>query len=196
MAIRLLGIGGEPASGKSSILRQLFPDIAATTVQPIRLVRYHQLDSDGQEVYVIGDYSSGDMFGGTDKLSMAVLPEFLDVLRVWSTETSMDGAIVLFEGDRLFSRKTFEAVDEMNEEMKPTERVLEKYLVLDVDDIELIQRHNDRGDTQSGSWLKGRATKIETLCRDYPKIEVRANNTKEESTATVELLRLFISEGR
>lgn len=188
MAIRLLGIGGEPATGKSSILRQLFPDIAVTSVCKVRLVKYHLLEMNGSIVYVIGDYGSGGTFGGTDKLSMAVLPEFLSILKAWSAEPTMDEATVLFEGDRLFSRKTIEAVKEM--------RVDEKYVVLSVDRGLLDQRHIDRGDTQSKSWLKGRATKHQTLCRDYPQIEVRKNNTLEESVKTVEQLRLFINRSQ
>lgn len=183
MGIRILGIGGEPATGKSSLMTRLFPGLPSTPMQKVRLLRYHELLWRGRTVYVMGDYSGeiehrGHFFGGTDKLSMAVLPEFLSVLRVWSIEKQMEGSVVVFEGDRLFTRKTFEAIEEMKEEYPTRERLSGLFIVLTVSEEEKKRRHIQRGDTQEASWLQGRATKVSRLCAAFPEIEQRPNETE------------------
>lgn len=180
MPLRIVGIGGEPATGKSTLVNSIFEGIEKTPMQRIRLLRYHEVPWEQRTVYVMGDYSGqiefeGHFFGGTDKLSMAVLPEFLSVLRVWAMEKRMEDAILLFEGDRLFTRKTFEAINQMKEENPDCMKTL--FLVLTASESEKKERHVKRNDSQEESWLKGRATKVERLCKAFPDIEQWVNET-------------------
>jgi len=194
MAITLIGIGGEPATGKSTLMKRMFPQIHHTTNNTIKLLRYHQLEYGGKQVYVLGDYTdNGTAFTGTDRLSMAVMPEAVSTLRIWSMETLFDGSVVMFEGDRLFSRKFFESVIEMQKEVEPEKRVDVRLIVLRAGGDELDSRHLDRGDTQTESWLKGRATKVNRLCEMFSHwIEERENNNQAQCLATVERLSEII----
>jgi len=187
----MVGIGGEPATGKTTLMQRVFPDLPSTPVHKIRLLKYHELMRGGRLVAVMGDYSGG-IFGGTDKLSMAVLPEFLSVLRVWSMERHMRGASVVFEGDRLFGRKTVLAVQEMKDEFPLGERVRDKWIVLTTDPGELEQRHASRGDTQSASWLQGRATKAKRLLDEFRFIDQRPNDSMEQAEETACLIESWL----
>lgn len=196
MAIKLIGIGGEPATGKSTLMATLFPEISQLPNHSIRLLRYHQLEYGSKQVYILGDYTdNGTAFTGTDRLSMAVMPEVVSTLRVWSMENLFDGSVVMFEGDRLFSKKLFTAVREMQQEVEPDERVDVKLIVLRATPDNLHRRHHERGDTQSESWLKGRATKVNRLSEEFGGwVEQRENNNMAQTLETVKVIQQLIED--
>ena len=109
------------------------------------MVPYLQKDN----IYVLGKYEEGEVFSGTDRMSMAVQPEAIKFLA-----SLVSDSIVFFEGDRLFTASFLE-------------NCLEKY------DLKIIylstmkeireQRYKERGSTQNETWLQGRETKISNI---------------------------------
>ena len=145
----IIAIGGVPASGKTTLVRKLMQGLGKWEPYEHRLVKGHY--NIEKNIYVIGIYNN-DLFSGTDKLSMAVQPVFLD----WVPTTN--GATIIFEGDRLFNQSLFNKY-----------RKTKIYVVEAMPDI-IDQRRNDRATEQSIKFLKAKHTKI---------LKVKHNNVYE-----------------
>ena len=178
--MKIFAIGGEPGSGKTTLMKEI---IGYFGVEPkydsFKLVPYLQKDN----IYVLGKYEEGEVFSGTDRMSMAVQPEAIKFL-----ETLPSDSIVLYEGDRLFTASFLE-------------HCLEKY------DLKIIylsttkdirtERYKERGSNQNETWLQGRETKISNIMTNmnlmfstfkYP------NNTKEEQKHALDAIYNMILE--
>ena len=164
--MKVIAIGGEPGSGKTTLMKML---ISHYDVQPkydsFKLVPYLQNDN----VYILGKYEEGEVFSGTDRMSMAVQPDAIKFLA-----TLPNDSVVLYEGDRLFTASFLEDC-------------LEKYdlkiIYLSTDKSVRTERYKERGSNQNETWLQGRETKISNIMTNmtlmfstfkYP------NNTKED----------------
>lgn len=144
--MKVFAIGGEPGSGKTTLMKKV---IEHYKVEPkydaFKLVPYLQKDN----IYILGKYEEGEVFSGTDRMSMAVQPEAIKFLSSLSKDS-----IVLFEGDRLFTASFLEDC-------------MDKY------DLKIIylstrkeireDRYKDRGSSQNETWLQGRETKISNI---------------------------------
>jgi dephospho-CoA kinase len=144
--MKVFAIGGEPGSGKSTLMKEI---IKHYNVEPkydaFKLVPYLQKDN----IYILGKYEEGEVFSGTDRMSMAVQPEAIKFL-----ESLPSNSVVLYEGDRLFTASFLE-------------HCLEKY------DLQIIylsttkevrtERYKERGSNQNETWLQGRETKIANI---------------------------------
>lgn len=144
--MRVIAIGGEPGSGKSTLMKKI---IEVFEVEPkyeeFKLVPYLQKDN----IYILGKYEEGEVFSGTDRMSMAVQPEAIKFLA-----TLPSNAIVLYEGDRLFTASFLE-------------HCLENYeldiIYLSTDKSVRQERYKQRGSQQNETWLQGRETKIANI---------------------------------
>ena len=144
--MRIFAIGGEPGSGKTTLMREI---IKQFKVEPkydsFKLVPYLQKDN----IYILGKYEEGEVFSGTDRMSMAVQPEAIKFLSTLPTN-----AIVLYEGDRLFTASFLE-------------HCLEKYdlkiIYLSTEKTVRNERYKERGSNQNETWLQGRETKISNI---------------------------------
>lgn len=158
MVDRVLAIGGEPGTGKTTLIKKLKDDY--TTI-PFKygLVR-GEYDKE-KKVYFIGVYD-GSTFEGSDKLSMAVNKDFVKFLNY------LNEGIVVFEGDRLFNPSLF--------------RLDFPFVIyaLTASTEELNRRYNRRGSNQSETFLKSRKTKIKNILFEFPEIEVRVNEDNPE----------------
>jgi dephospho-CoA kinase len=144
--MKVVAIGGEPGAGKSTLMKEIIKHYA---VEPkydaFKLVPYLQK----QNIYILGKYEEGEVFSGTDRMSMAVQPEAVKFLESLSNDST-----VLFEGDRLFTASFLE-------------HCLDKY------DLNIIylsttkqireERYKERGSNQNETWLQGRETKISNI---------------------------------
>lgn len=164
--MKIFAIGGEPGAGKTTLMKEIITNFE---VEPkydsVKLVPYLQKDN----IYILGKYEEGEVFSGTDRMSMAVQPEAIKFLATLPSD-----AVVLFEGDRLFTASFLEDC-------------LEKYdlkiIYLSTDKSVRSDRYKERGSNQNETWLQGRETKISNIMTNmtlmfstfkYP------NNTKEE----------------
>jgi hypothetical protein len=155
--LKVVLIAGEPATGKTTLARGVLSELGFGA--PFKFGKVvgtcHEVGGGSSSqlrsirVYVLGIYGSGEGFWGTDRLSMAVLPE----IKTWLA-TLRDEDSVFMEGDRVTS-KTFV------EHLRTTYDFFGA--VLTVSQKTLTQRRNARGNKQSEVFLKGRRTKINNL---------------------------------
>ena len=144
--MKALLIGGVPGTGKSilmtKILKGLQPDNKISVGQATGYLK--------GKTFVLGRYPKGEIFGGTDKLSMSVQPDF---------EKVVDSHLynIVFEGDRLF---TLANINKIKRQYKT------RIIILECENSELIKRYEKRGSNQNDKFLKGRATKIQNIVDD------------------------------
>ena len=172
--MKVIAIGGEPGAGKTTLMKRL---IEHYNVEPkydqFKLVPYLQKDN----VYVLGKYEEGEVFSGTDRMSMAVQPEAIKFL-----STLPNDSVVLYEGDRLFTASFLE-------------HCLEKY---DLNIIYLAttkqtrqERYKERGSEQNETWLQGRETKIANIMSNMTlmfNVDKFENENIEDQKNTVEAI--------
>lgn len=144
----LIAIIGAPGTGKSTLMKEW-------------MSRWEwEYDRDGLvdhyvsgDLIVLGKYEDGEVFGGTDKLSMSVAPEVVEFL------DKHQESIVLFEGDRLTSKKFFNTVLEKGWNLR--------IVALDVPKEERERRYAERGSNQDPTWLQGRISKVENIVEEF-----------------------------
>lgn len=172
--MKVIAIGGEPGSGKSTLMKEI---IKHYSVEPkydaFKLVPYLQKDN----IYILGKYEEGEVFSGTDRMSMAVQPEAIKFL-----ESLPKDAIVLFEGDRLFTASFLEhCLDKYNLSiiyLSTTKQIRE-------------ERYKERGSNQNETWLQGRETKISNIMSNMTLMFNTfklSNNTLDEQTHILDVI--------
>ncbi len=174
---KIIAIGGEPATGKSTIVKKFLGDVSAwREAEMVKLVPC--LYDVSRDLAVLGKYEEGQMFGGTDRYSMAVQPAATKFVKEFTGD-------LLFEGDRLFNQSFLEILADLPD----TELVI---LYIEADPKLIEHRHKDRGDTQSEIFIKGRKTKYENLRSNFvlmPYTKVMKNNTEEDLEKVVSFLK-------
>ena len=141
---KLIGIVGMPGTGKTTLVREWMCLREWEYDKPVKL-----LDSYiSGDIRLFGKYEEGEVFAGTDKLSMAVQPAAINYL-------NNPSPVNIFEGDRLTSAKFFQAAVDLGHEVS--------IIVLEVSDEVREQRYADRGSEQSEKFIQGRRTKIENI---------------------------------
>lgn len=177
--IKIIGIGGPPASGKTFLFRKFMQSTGGFWIQIKQKLLVWSEDALSKKI-VLGDYSQG-IFGGTDKLSMAVQPVALKIIQSWAIGLD-DGWTVLFEGDRLFNSSFIQS-------LQSTPNLDCSWVVLQTEEDILKQRHKDRNDGQKENWLAGRKTKLANIQAAIPDIKCWNNNTPEETDKNVRRLQ-------
>ena len=158
--MRILALIGEPATGKSSIARNLIRELSLGEPLSYGLLRGTQHHK--QKIIVFGLYPENEIFGGTDRLSMAVQPDaekFLRYIHDWN---------IFFEGDRLGNIKFLSFCKMVCET---------KIISLKCSSQTKLHRHLKRNDTQSDRFLKSRQTKIRNITEYFVDVEVETNET-------------------
>lgn len=160
MAQRIIALGGEPATGKSTLMKRILKEFKPLKTFSYGLVK--GLYSEEANVYFIGIYDQS-VFCGTDKLSMAVQPVFVKLL------DKIEEATFVFEGDRLFNQSLFD------------QKECEIY-VLEVSEETLKARHESRNDNQTSKFKTAKRTKISNI-KNNNKVTILKNDTEEENKA-------------
>ena len=148
--MRVVGVGGEPASGKSELILAVLPALGPPRPFAWRAVRGEVRGG----VLVLGVYD-GKPFPGTDRLSTTVQA---DAIRLLGGLVSLKA--ILFEGDRLFNATYMAACLAAD----PASR----FLILDPGATELERRRAARPRLMSEPFLKGRRTKYRRIAAAYP----------------------------
>lgn len=142
---KLIAIGGIPGTGKTTLVKALLAtkgDWQATKPVPLLDALY----SPSLDLYILGRYPENEVFGGTDRLSMAVQPK----AKAFVESTNSH---VLFEGDRLFNLSFLTHVKELGKHGL-------HIVSLETEETELPSRYASRGSNQSEKFIKGRRTKV------------------------------------
>jgi len=185
--VKVIAMGGEPATGKTTLMFRLISMADDwKIVKPEKLL--DAMYSEKLNLYILGKYvDDGNVFQGTDRLSMAVQPDAEKFFKeLWNEHAAVN---VIFEGDRLFNGKLLDKLSDWFPESF-------KVLVLTASHDVKEQRHVDRKDDQDDKFKNSRKTKIENICsslflRDY--IEVSSNNDAEEQKNNLNKIKYFFN---
>lgn len=189
--IRVIAIGGEPCCGKTTLMFKLISMADDwQTVKPEKLL--DAMYSKKLNLYILGKYvNDGNVFQGTDRLSMAVQPDAEKFFSSLAYESNKDdhSVNVIFEGDRLFNGKLLDKLSEWF----PNDF---KILVLTASHETKEQRHVDRKDDQDDKFKNSRATKISNIMgslalMDY--IETMVNENLDDQANIIDTIKKFYS---
>ena len=148
---KLIAVGGSPGTGKTTLFRKFMEDKNFQPLEPAKLVS--AMYNPDLDLYVLGKYEDGEVFAGTDRLSMAVQP----AVQEWIASHNCN---ILFEGDRIFNQSFLEfAMGLPNTDLQ--------IVFLNVPKQVLEQRYKDRGSDQSEQFLRGRETKYNNLLSNF-----------------------------
>ena len=147
---QVLAVIGQPGTGKTTLFREFMSQHAWTMVEPVKLLPCHYCAE--LDLYVLGKYEDGELFAGTDRLSLAVQPAAVEFLK--NTKSN-----VLFEGDRLGTSSFLTFLSEQS-------GLDFEIFVLRAADATLANRYKQRGSEQSEQFLSGRRTKVNNIANN------------------------------
>ena len=175
--MRIVAIGGEPATGKTTLLRAFLKLLSSGSFCELGQVKYHLWES--EYLVVLGDYRQSG-FAGTDRLSMSVQPQDFEFVRSLSADPLTKWAVV-FEGDRLFNTSFLSECKEISDLV---------CWILDTEQGEKERRCLERGSKQNEIWMKGRVSKIRRIASQF-EVNTKRHDTKEDTRRLAKrLLRL------
>jgi len=146
--MRVIYLIGLPGCGKSTVMKQYMEAVGGEwkSDRPVDLLDSHVNGS----VRVLGKYEEGEVFCGTDRLSMAVSPKAIEFLKNNPDET------IVGEGDRLNNSGFFEAAgDNLT------------IIHLTVSDTERERRYKERGSDQSDKFIQTVRTKVSNIVEKF-----------------------------
>ena len=164
---KIVAVGGSPGTGKTTLFRKYMEDKQFISTEPAKLVSASY--NAERDLYILGKYEEGEVFAGTDRLSMAVQPPLQEWIKTHNCN-------ILFEGDRVFNQSFLEFCMGL-----PDTELVVVFLKTPKDILE--QRYKDRGSDQSEQFLRGRETKYSNLMSNFelmPYITEFVNTNLEE----------------
>lgn len=187
--LTVIGVGGLPATGKSSLILSAVRQVGgwglfrSFAIGPVRGYMAPSL-----QLMLLGVYDQRG-FPGTDRLSMSVQEPIIDLIHGLVGNSSLNVQRVLFEGDRLFNLSFVQQVHS-------NPRIEMKMFVLTADDVALNGRRARRFSAQDESWITGRQTKLRRLAEAFPEVfETLVNNTAEDADRNVAVLMRCLNVG-
>lgn len=147
--MKIMALMGSPGTGKTTLMRKFMEgkeEWQLTASPEFPLVSYHRCEN----VAILGKYEEGQLFAGTDRLSMAVQPQAVQ----WLKQAGSLIDTVLFEGDRLSNQSFLEHI---------VDNYDARIIYLEVPESERLRRYAERGSNQSEQFLRGRETKYANL---------------------------------
>ena len=180
--MKIIAIGGEPGCGKTTLMWKIIEQFKfEPKYENYKLVPYLQCEN----IYILGKYEKGEVFAGTDRMSMAVQPEAIKFLA-----TLPEDSIVLYEGDRLFASSFLEDCVAKYET---------KIIYLKTDNKTRKERYKERGSEQNETWLAGRESKISNILTNFIlmfNIETHQNNNLDEQGQVIDNIMSDINTWR
>lgn len=183
MSIHVILLGGAPASGKSTVMKDVMVQVGEGCAHEGKLGDVQSVIFKTKKVAILGSYKKE--FGGTDALSMSIQPQVISLLEYMNTSTDWDGWVILAEGDRLFNGKFMGDLGFKN--------IDHSVIAVFADDEVTELRQDMRGNKQDKKWLKGRATKVMSLSEVW-EIPNYPNNNADDLNAVVKIIMNKIRE--
>lgn len=147
----VIAIVGVPGSGKSTLMKEYMNEWLWKESKPVDLLEGYFCED--TNAFLMGKYEEGEVFSGTDRLSMAVQPKAIEYLEGEPAD------VVIFEGDRLTTTSFFQAVKHLGHQLVIIE--------LTVPDDVRLQRYIDRGSDQSEQFIQSRFTKLRNIKNEF-----------------------------
>jgi broad-specificity NMP kinase len=160
---KIIAVCGVPGTGKTSLFRKFMADYKWQRREEAKLVTSEY--SEQLNLHILGKYDEGEVFAGTDKLSMAVWPE----IEKWAVTTD---ANIMFEGDRLTGQKSYDFFSSLPD----TEFHI---VVISADKATLQSRYDERGSNQPEQFLKSKDTKIGNILSNFDYMDFIAEFANE-----------------
>ncbi len=176
--MKVVAIFGEPGSGKSTLMRRVLCELGFakdTLKEDFKLVPYHKHENK----YVLGKYEEGEVFAGTDRMSMAVQPEAIKFL-----DTLPNDSVVFFEGDRLCTASFLEHCNNKFD--------LKMVYLQTKSDTRKV-RYAERGSNQNETWLAGRESKISNILGNF-ELKFVTERFNNESIEDQDKIMKYITE--
>lgn len=160
MKAKVIYIAGVPASGKSTLFKLIRKSLFDGSKE-FKHGKCKGIESCCGKYKMIGVFD-GSTFEGTDKLSMTVIGDAIDYIKGLDEKS-----VVFVEGDRLFKYRF----------LSETRATL---LLIDANERVLKQRHIERGDNQTETFLKSRRSKVENFIAKYKAQRIWNNTTQDQ----------------
>ena len=165
--MKIIGLIGEPAAGKSTVMKSLISKLGPSEIVKEGLVVYTKYPDD--KVLIAGKYEEGVTFCGTDTLSKGCGPKYREWLQAAQADQFFDDYTFYFEGERFSNSKFFDFF--FSSECKDV-----TIYYLEADENVLNERNAARSN-QNDSWRKGMRTRMLNLKNGYPVTPVQQGFT-------------------
>jgi broad-specificity NMP kinase len=178
---KVIAVCGVPGTGKSTLFREFMKTSTWERTIPAKLVDSEY--SKELDMYILGKYDDGEVFAGTDRLSMAVSPEVEKLLRVTTSN-------VMWEGDRLTGNKLYSFISD-----NLTYDVEFHIIVIKAEQSILNARYEERGSNQPEQFLNSKETKINNILNNFELTEFVTefkNETKEDQLKILEFIKSIL----
>lgn len=154
--MKIIGIIGEPAAGKSTVMRNLIAGLGSGTVEKEGLVAYTKFPE--SKTIVAGIYDE-QVFSGTDRLSKGCGPKYREWLAAKNVDPDYDDWTFCYEGERFSNSKFFDFF------FNGCPEVTIYYLQCDA---KTLDERNVNRSNQNPTWRKGMRTRMNNLRNNYP----------------------------
>ena len=154
--MKIIGLIGEPAAGKSTVMRGLIASLGEGVLRKEGLVVYTEFAED--KVFVAGIYDEA-VFSGTDRTAKSCGPKYREWLLAKVSDPEFSDWKFYWEGERFSNSKFFDFF--------LTLPVTPVTYYLAADETVLNERNAGRSN-QNPTWRKGMATRMRNLREGYP----------------------------
>ncbi len=178
--MRIIGVGGEPGTGKSELMKTILGQLGEGVKFKYELLRGNKYINLDPKLLILGIYEEGVLFCGTDRLSMIAIKSLKEFVRFCTDNDCFLEYTILFEGDRFFKQDLFKTLESLN--------INYSLYILKVSEEVLSERRASRGENnQTEKFLKGRRTMYENIERDFASnTKVFVNNKREDTSVIIE----------
>jgi ABC-type dipeptide/oligopeptide/nickel transport system ATPase component len=153
--MKIIGLIGEPAAGKSTVMKNFIATLGEGEIVKDGLVVYTRYNDD--RVIIAGKYEEGVTFCGTDTLSKGCGPKYREWLEKVHRDPAFENWTFYWEGER-FSNNPF---------MELLTNLGATTYYLEADGKTLNERNANRSN-QNLTWRKGMQTRMHNLRDKYP----------------------------